>query len=50
MTFGIEAVIPMEVGLLSMRTVEFSLSINDMAMTEKLDFVEENREIASIKC
>ena len=50
MTFGIKAVIPVEVGWSSMRTTDFSPSINDVAMTEKLDSVEENREIASIKC
>ena len=49
MTFGIEVVIPLEVGLLSMRTVDFSSSTNDASMTEQLDFVEENREITSIK-
>ena len=50
MTFGIKAVIPVEVGWPSMRTADFSPSINDVAMTEKLDSVEENREIVSIKC
>ena len=50
MTFGIEAVIPVEVGLSSMRIVDFSPSINDTAMIEKINFMKENREIASIKC
>lgn len=48
MTFGTEALIPMEVGLLSMRITIFSPSANDVAMIEQLDFVEENREITSI--
>lgn len=48
MTFGIEVVIPVEVGLSSMRTADFSSSTNDLSMTEQLDFVEENREITSI--
>ena len=49
MTFGIEVVIHVEVGLSSMRIVGFSLNTNDMAMTEQLDLLEENREIASIR-
>jgi len=49
MTFGIEVVILVEVGLSSMRIVGFSLNTNDMAMTEQLDLLEENREIASIQ-
>ena len=49
MTFGIEVVILVVVGLLSMRVVGFSLNTNDMAMTEQLDLLEENREIASIR-
>ena len=49
MTFGIEVVIPMEVGLSSMRIADFSSSTNDASMTDQLDFVEENREITSIK-
>lgn len=49
MTFGTETVIPVEVGLSSMKTADFSLSVNDAAMIEQLVFVEENREIVSIR-
>lgn len=37
MTFGIEAVIPVEIGLSSMKAASFSPSINDAVMTEQLD-------------
>ena len=47
-TFKTEAVIPMEVGLSSMKTTSLSSSTNDATMSEQLNFLEENREIASI--
>jgi len=40
--------IPVEIGLPSIRIMGFSLNENDLLMTEQLDFMEENREIASI--
>jgi len=49
MTFGTKAMILVEVGLLSMRTADFSSSANDAFMIDQLDFMEENREIASIR-
>lgn len=48
MTNRTEAVIIMEIGLPSMRTMGFSLDENVELMTEQLDFIEENKEIASI--
>ena len=48
MTFETMAVIPMEISLPSMRTMSFSPDENDQFMIEQLDFMEENREIASI--
>ena len=47
-TFEIEVAIPVEIGFSSMRTVGFYPNTNDAVMTEQLDFLEENREIAFI--
>ena len=48
MTYGIEAMIPTEIGLPSMRTISFSSNENELLTVEQLDLVEENREIVSI--
>lgn len=39
----------MKIGLPSMRTMSFSPNENDQFMIEQLDFMEENKEIASIQ-
>ena len=49
MTYETMAVIPMEISLPSMRTMSFSLDENDQFMIKQFDFMEENREIASIR-
>ena len=49
MTFWAEVVIPMEVGLSSMRVACFSLYNNNAYMTEQLDLLEENQEMAKIR-
>ena len=49
LTFGMEAIIPVEIGLSSMRTANFSPSTNDIVITQRLDLLKENREIASIR-
>ena len=48
MTYGTKAVIPVEAGLPSMRTMCIFLNENDQLMTKQLDFMEDNREIASV--
>lgn len=48
MTYRTKDMIPVEIGLPSIRIMGFSLNENDLLMTEQLDFMEENREIASI--
>ena len=48
MTYETMAVIPMEISLPSMRTMSFSPDENDQFMIKQLDFMEENKEIASI--
>lgn len=49
MSYGIEAVIPLEIGLPSMRTFKFSPKENDQLMTKQLDYIEENKEIVSTR-
>ena len=46
MTYRIEAVIPLEISLPCIRTMGFSLDKNDQLLTEQLDSMEENKEIA----
>ena len=48
MTFGAEAMILVEVGLSSMRVASFSPN-NNTYMTEQLDLLEENQEMAKIR-
>lgn len=43
MTYTIEVVILVEIGLLNMRIVSFFLSENETTMTEQLYLLEENR-------
>lgn len=43
MTYTIEAVILVEIGLLNMRIVSFFLSENETTMIEQLYLLEENR-------
>lgn len=44
-----EAVILVEIGLANMRITRFSLCMNNPMLTKQLDFMEENKEIASIQ-
>ena len=44
MTYGAEAVIPLENGFPTMRTSTFSLDGNDELLKKNLDLVEERRE------
>ena len=48
-TFGAEAVILVEVGLSSMRVASFFPNNNNTYMTEQLDLLEENQEMAKIR-
>ena len=41
MTYGAEAIIPMEISMPSMRVSDFSPNGNDELMTEQLDLLEE---------
>ena len=46
MTYGAEAVIPLEINFLTQRTSTFSPSANDELLEESLDLIEERRESA----
>ena len=49
MTYGTEAVIPVEISMSSMRVSSFSLDSNDELMMEQLDLLEKRREMATIR-
>ena len=48
MTYGAEAVIPLEANFPTLRTSSFTLSSNNELLGESLDLVEERRERATI--
>ncbi|GJZ39242.1 hypothetical protein Tco_0585805 [Tanacetum coccineum] len=49
LTYGTEAVIPAEIGMPTLRTVELDLAKNDEALGINLDLIEEKREQAAIQ-
>ena len=49
MTYGAEAVIPLENGFLTMRTSTFTSNGNDELLKKSLDLVEERRENAMVQ-
>ena len=44
MTYGAEAVIPVDIGLPTLRTSSFTSSNNDGLLSKSLDLIEEQRE------
>ena len=44
MTYGMEVVIPLEVGLPTIRTKAFDLRTNDVAIAQHLDLVDSRRD------
>ena len=44
MTYGVEAVIPLEIGYPTLRTNAFTLDDNDGLLEKSLDLIEEQRE------
>ena len=48
MTYGVEAVIPLETGFLTLRTSSFTPSNNDGLLEKSLDLIEERREKAMV--
>ena len=49
MTYGVEAVIPLEIGFPTLRTSSFNPSSNNELLEKSLDFIEERRESAMIQ-
>jgi len=49
MTYGAEAVIPLETGFPTLRTTSFNPSSNNELLEKSLDFVEEKRENAKVQ-
>ncbi|GJU72622.1 reverse transcriptase domain-containing protein [Tanacetum coccineum] len=49
LTYGTEAVIPAEIGMPTLRTVEVDLTKNDEALEINLDLIKEKREQAAIQ-
>ena len=49
MTYGVEAVIPLETGFPTLRTSFFTPSSNDGLLGKSLDLIEEQREIAMVQ-
>ena len=49
MAYGTEAVIPLEIGILGIRTQGVENESNDVLLTLNLDLLEERREKAAIQ-
>ena len=49
LAYGTEAVIPLEVGIPTLRAMQVEVGGNDAALEKALDFVDEKREIALIR-
>ena len=49
MTYGVEAVIPLETSFLMLRTNAFTLDGNDELLEKSLDLIEERRENAMVQ-
>ena len=49
MTYGVETVIPLESGFITLRTSSFTPSNNDGLLGKSLDLIEERRENAMVQ-
>ena len=49
LAYGVEAVIPLEVGLPTIRTTAFDTGLNDQTLARDLDLAEERREAALVR-
>ena len=49
MTYGVEAVIPLKIGFLTLRTSLFALDNNDHLLEKSLDLIEERRESVMVQ-
>jgi hypothetical protein len=49
LAFGVEAMIPLEVGMLTTRTPEFVVETNEDNLWKDLDLLEERRDLAVVR-
>ena len=49
MTYGVGAIIPIEISLSSKTVADFSRSNNDVRMVKNLDSLEERRDMMSVR-
>ena len=49
MTYGVEAIIPLEIGFPTLRTSSFNLSSNNGLLEKSLDLIEEKRKSAMVQ-
>ncbi|XXG88386.1 hypothetical protein AAC387_Pa12g0600 [Persea americana] len=49
LAYGMEAVIPLEIGLPTLRSELCDQGLNDLNVAQELDFAEERREVAAIR-
>ena len=49
LTFGVQAVIPLEVGMPTTQTVEFIVETNEDNLRKDLDLLEERRDLAVVR-
>jgi hypothetical protein len=49
LAYGVEAVIPLEIGLPTIRTTDFDVQINEDSLRKDLDLLEERRDMAVIR-
>ena len=48
LAFGVEAVIPLEVGMPTTRTTEFEIETNEETLRKDLDLLEEKRDLVMV--
>ena len=49
LAFGVEAVIPLEIGMPTIRTTEFDVRTNEDSLRKDLDLVEEKRDLTMVR-
>ena len=49
MTYGVKAIIPLEIGFLTLKTSSFSLSSNNELLEKSLNRIKEKRESAMVQ-
>ena len=49
LAYGVEAVIPLEVGILTTRTTDFAVQTNEDNLRKDLDLLEERRDMATVR-